>query len=124
LSCAWITSSCFSALASSAPRASPRASKRSHILPLGLGLPYRLGAGIALRAQAIRLDLRRLALLFQRRKIGDIEHEAAPRQLAAATPDKSLRSSFGSSTMNSLLPVPPKQDVAHRFIVGAQPRHR
>jgi len=62
---------------------------------------HRFGIGIALGAQPIGFYCTLCAAPPARRSL-DVEHKAAPRQ-AAATPVKSLRSSLGSSKMNSSL---------------------
>ncbi len=55
--------------------------QRGAILALGLCVADRLRVGIALGAQPVRLDLHRLAALFDRGDTGHVEHEAAARQL-------------------------------------------
>ena len=51
-----------------------------------LAPPFRhadgLGVGIALRAQAVHVDLRLLALLLEHAERGDVERESAPREVA------------------------------------------
>ena len=78
-----------------------RSQQRGDLLTLGLGESDRFGVGIALGAKTVRLDLRALALLFERGKA--CTSSTKPRLAsAAATPGKSLRSSFGSSTIQFL----------------------
>ncbi len=55
--------------------------QRRAVLGFGLRETHGLGIGIAFGAQPVRLDLHRLAALFDRREPHDVEREAAARQL-------------------------------------------
>ena len=55
--------------------------QRAGVFALALGHADRLGVGIAFGAHAVRFHLRGLAALFERAEGGDVEREAAAREV-------------------------------------------
>ncbi len=101
-SSAWIASSSFSTALQCRAERIAHGQQGCGILPCRLGLAHGFGIGVALRAQADR-PRSASALRCSSRAANRATSSSKPRRASsAATPCKSLRSSFGSSTLESL----------------------
>jgi hypothetical protein len=97
-SSACIRSSCLRLPAISTPKRLARAPAEAPRPALGLGLPHALALALRSARNRSASICRRLRCSSRAAKTRDVEHEAAARQLGGH-PGKSLRSSFGSSTL-------------------------